>query len=83
MTDFELITLGFFGGIFFSMIMIGVGVAYDTRFIKRQLSDDSCVCSDVSDRDRDRGGNNRRLKRMEAEIKEEAERLGVKIGDDE
>ena len=65
MTDFELIVLGFFGGIFTSIIMIGVGVAYDTRICKRKLSDDPCVCSDVSDRDRDRIGNNRCDKRVE------------------
>jgi len=34
MTDFELICVGFFIGIFFSMIMIGVGVAYDQKITK-------------------------------------------------
>lgn len=36
MTDFELICVGFFIGIFFSMIMIGVGLAYDALFIKKK-----------------------------------------------
>ena len=67
MTDFELIVLGFFGGIFTSIIMIGVGVAYDTRICKRKLSDDSYVCSDVSDGNRDRSGNNGCAERVETE----------------
>ena len=34
MTDFELIVLGFFMGVFFSLIMIMAGVAYSERITK-------------------------------------------------
>ena len=80
MTDYELICVGFFIGIFFSMIMIGVGVAYDTRFIKRKRDIDNDVRIYVPGGNRNRGGNNRRLIQLESEIEREAERLGVKIG---
>lgn len=71
MTDFELICVGFFIGIFFSMIMIGVGVAYDTRFIKRKLDDDSDVRVYVYSRDRSRSGNNGCPEQVGAETKEQ------------
>ena len=58
MTDFELICVGFFIGIFFSMIMIGVGVAYDTRFIKRELGNDTDMRIYIPKRRCNRCGDN-------------------------
>lgn len=60
MTDFELIILGFFIGIFFSMIMIMVGVLYDKGINKREYCDDSDVRIYFPNRCRNRCGNNRR-----------------------
>ena len=71
MTDFELIVAGFFIGILFSMVMIGVGVAYDTRIIQRKSDDDSDVRVYIPCRDRSRCSDNRCPEQVGAETKEQ------------
>ena len=67
MNDFGLIVLGFFLGCAFSFVMIGSGIWYGERVNKRELADDSDMRIYFPSRSRDRSGDNRCNKQVEAE----------------
>lgn len=58
MTDFELIVLGFFMGVFFSLIMIMAGVIYDTRINRDECKGDSDMRIYIPKRSGNRCGDN-------------------------
>ena len=76
MTIFEGICLGFFGGVVTTLIIIGA-----TAHGKDKYVDIDVRGVPVWDRDRSRNDRHDREVAAEKEIKEHAQRLGVKIGE--
>lgn len=63
----ELISIGFLAGVLFSLIVFGAGVIYADRFNKRESNTNSDVRIYIPSRDRNRSGNHRRIKQVDAE----------------
>ena len=74
--------MGFIAGVTLTLICLGVSYGVDKDNSKRQHDIDLDMRVYVPSRLRNRSGNNGRLERLETEIEKEAQRLGVKIGED-